>query len=45
MKDFSVLREAPFNNYGSFVELYNNNLNAWNGIKNIINSINSNAAA
>ena len=45
MKDFSVLREAPFNNYGSFVELYNDNLNAWNGIKNIINSINSNAAA
>jgi type I restriction enzyme R subunit len=44
MKDFSVLQEPPFTNRGSVVEVFTD-MNVWNGIRKVIDSINANAAA
>lgn len=44
MKDFSVLREAPFTDQGSIVEIFPD-MSLWMGIKNVIDTINANAAA
>ncbi len=44
MKDFSVLQESPFTDRGSVVEIFTD-LNLWMGIRKVIDTINSNAAA
>ena len=44
MKDMSVLREPPFTERGSIVEVFTD-ISVWLGIKKIIDRINSNAAA
>ena len=44
MKDFSVLRESPFTDRGSIVEVFSD-LSVWSGIKEIIDQINANALA
>lgn len=44
MKDLSVLREAPFNDYGSVADIFTD-MNVWNGIMRVIKQINDNAAA
>ena len=44
MKDLSVLRETPFTDRGSVVELFKD-LNVWTGICKVINQINANALA
>lgn len=44
MKDFSVLQESPFTDQGSVVDIFTD-LNVWQGIKNVIEQINANAAA
>jgi len=42
MKDLAVLRESPFCDQGSVVDIFTD-LNVWNGILSVINSINANA--
>ncbi len=44
MKDFSVLQESPFTDRGSVVEIFTD-VNVWVGIRQVIETINSNAAA
>ncbi|MBR2883174.1 MAG: DEAD/DEAH box helicase family protein [Clostridia bacterium] len=44
MKDLSVLRETPFTDKGSIVEIFTD-ITVWEGIKKIIDRINANAAA
>ena len=44
MKDLSVLQESPFTDQGSIVEIFTD-MNIWMGIRKVIDSINSNAAA
>lgn len=44
MKDFSVLRESPFTDRGSVVDIFTD-LNVWMGIKKVIEQINANAVA
>lgn len=44
MKDMSVLREPPFTDQGSIVDLFTD-LTVWNGILKVINTINGNAVA
>ena len=44
MKDLSVLQDAPFTDRGSVVEIFTD-LSVWMGIRNVIESINMNAAA
>ncbi len=44
MKDLSVLRDAPFTDNGSIVEVFTD-LTAWAEIRRIIAQINANAAA
>lgn len=44
MKDLSVLRESPFTDKGSIVEVFTD-ANVWLGIRKIIDKINSNAVA
>ena len=44
MKDLSVLRDAPFTDYGSIVEVFAD-LSVWQNIKKVIDQINANAAA
>lgn len=44
MKDLSVLRETPFTDKGSIVEIFTD-ITVWEGIRKIIDRINSNAAA
>jgi len=44
MKDLSVLRESPFTDRGSVVDIFTD-INIWNGIQKVIAQINSNAAA
>ena len=44
MKDLSVLQEAPFTDRGSIVEVFSD-LRIWQGIKKIIDKVNSNAIA
>ena len=44
MKDLSVLQEPPFTDRGSIVEVFTD-LSLWQGIKSVIDRINSNAAA
>ncbi len=44
MKDMSVLRESPFTDRGSIVEIFTD-LSLWLGIRKIIEQINANAAA
>ena len=44
MKDLSVLREPPFTDQGSIVEVFTD-LTVWAGIRRIIDRINANAAA
>lgn len=44
MKDLSVLQEPPFTDKGSVVEVFTD-LSVWMGIRNVIEQINSNAAA
>ena len=44
MKDLSVLQEAPFTDNGSIVEVFTD-ISVWFGIKNVIDTINANAAA
>ena len=43
MEDMSVLKSAPFNLYGSYSELYENDKRVFYAIKNVINSINERA--
>ncbi len=44
MKDFSVLQESPFTDYGSIVDIFTD-MTVWMGIKKVIDTINDNAAA
>ncbi len=44
MKDLSVLQEPPFTDQGSIVDLFAD-LSVWQGIRSVINNINSNAVA
>ncbi|MDE5666981.1 MAG: DEAD/DEAH box helicase family protein [Clostridia bacterium] len=44
MKDFSVLRESPFTDRGSIVEVFKD-MSVWAGIRAVIEQINSNASA
>ena len=44
MKDLSVLRESPFTDKGSVVEIFTD-LTVWMGIRKVIDRINANAAA
>ncbi len=44
LKDFSVLQESPFTDKGSVVDIFKD-LSIWTGIRNVINTINSNVAA
>lgn len=44
MKDLSVLRESPFTDQGSVVEIFTD-LTVWMGIRKVIDIINSNAVA
>ena len=44
MKDLSVLKESPFSDRGSIVEVFTD-LTLWTGIRKVIDSINMNAAA
>ena len=44
MKDMSVLREAPFTDRGSIVEVFAD-ISIWLGIRSVIDKINANAAA
>jgi len=44
MKDLSVLRESPFTDKGSVVEVFTD-MNLWMGIRKVIEQINANAAA
>ncbi len=44
LKDFSVLQESPFTDKGSIIEIFED-LNVWNGIRNVIEQINANAVA
>jgi type I restriction enzyme R subunit len=44
MKDLSVLQEPPFTDKGSVVEVFTD-ISVWMGIRNVIESINKNAAA
>ena len=44
MKDMSVLRESPFIDHGSIVDVFAD-ISVWLGIKRIIDQINENAAA
>lgn len=42
MKDFSVLQDSPFTDYGSIVDIFSD-VSVWMGIKGIIDNINANA--
>lgn len=44
LKDFSVLQESPFTDRGSVVEVFAD-MTVWMGIRKVIDTINSNAAA
>ena len=44
MKDLSVLRETPFSDQGSIVDIFTD-VSVWLGIKKVIDQINANAAA
>ena len=44
MKDLSVLQESPFTDQGSVVELFTD-LSVWQGIRKVIDEINTNAVA
>ena len=44
MKDLSVLQEPPFTDRGSIVEIFTD-LRIWQGIRNVIEKVNSNASA
>ena len=44
MKDLSVLQEAPFSDFGDISEVFTD-LSVWDGIYNVIASINANAIA
>ena len=44
MKDLSVLQDSPFTDRGSVVEVFTD-LSVWAGIRKVIESINTNAAA
>lgn len=44
MKDLSVLRDSPFTDQGSIVDIFTD-MNVWNGIMSVINTINANAMA
>ena len=43
LKDLSVLQESPFTDEGNIVELFADDLNTWNGIRQTIERINANA--
>ncbi|MCQ2380867.1 MAG: DEAD/DEAH box helicase family protein [Acidaminococcaceae bacterium] len=45
LKDFNVLRERPFTDCGSIVEIFGNNEVLWDGIRSVIETINANAIA
>lgn len=44
MKDLSVLQESPFTDRGSVVEIFTD-LTLWQGIREVIETINRNAVA
>lgn len=43
MRDFTVLQGTPFTDQGNIVQLFGNDLNVWNNIKDTITKINDNA--
>ena len=45
MKDFTVLQETPFSDQGSIVDIFEDNIQIWLGIRGVIESINANALA
>lgn len=45
LKDFTVLQETPFSDQGSIVDIFEDNLQIWLGIRSVIESINANALA
>lgn len=45
MKDMSVLKESPFTDNGSIVEVFSADISVWRAIKKVIESINANAVA
>ena len=45
MKDMSVLKESPFTDNGSIVEVFSADLSVWRAIQKVIESINANAVA
>ena len=44
LKDFSVLQEAPFTDYGTVSDIFED-MNVWMGISKVIESVNANAVA
>lgn len=44
LKDFSVLQEAPFTDYGTVSDIFED-MNVWMGIRKVIESVNANAVA
>lgn len=44
LKDFEVLKESPFTDRGSVVEIFTD-INVWQGIRKVIEQINANAVA
>ena len=44
MKDMSVLRESPFTDKGSVIDVFTD-LSVWKAIQKVIESINANAVA
>lgn len=45
MADLSVLSESPFTDFGTVGEIFENDLDVFNGIRKVIETINANAAA
>ena len=43
MKDFAVMRDTPFTDKGSIVDLFSDDLDIWTGILGVIERINANA--
>ena len=45
MKDMSVLKDSPFTDKGSVVEVFSADISVWRAIQKVIESINANAVA
>ena len=43
LKDFTILQESPFTDRGNIVELFEDDISVWKGIRSVITEINNNA--